>query len=417
MWQSLEEIPVPKEIYLVKVGMTMTEGTVDEWYVPNGDHVDDGAELYRLETEKVNMDVEAEASGTVKHVVPAGTTMQPGDVIGWIYAKEESIPDQLPTGTSNPNMGLVEAQDSQQQSSATSEQRMQTGKEELQQTGEQKPVRVASSPAARRLAQQRGIDLSKVIGTGPRGRITLEDVESLETPSGQPTSENLVPLTGLRRVIARRMTSSLDGSAQLTMNMRVEMDKCIALRTDLNERWLDDNVRVAFTDLIVVATAKALLDQPNLNAYIHDEQLQMHEQVNMGIAVAMPEGLIVPVIQDVNRKTLKEIASESADLASRARAGKLSLHDVDGGTFTISSLGMYGVDSFTPIINPPQSGILGVGGIQDGVRWESETPVKAQHLNLSLTWDHRVLDGAPAAEFLTSVKESLEHPVESTFSI
>ncbi len=411
---------MPKEIYLVKVGMTMTEGTVDEWYVRDGDLVEEGAQLYRLETEKVNMDVDAESNGTVKHIVPAGTTMHPGDVIGWIYAQGESIPEELPSGRPNPNIDLVDADDDQVPASsamrAESAKRFQSATRESRHDSPVGSRRVASSPAARRLAKERGIDLASITGTGPRGRITLEDVESVNTTDAQSTDEGLVPLTGLRRVIARRMTASLQGSAQLTMNMLVAMDNCIALRSRLNEEWAADDIRIAFTDLIIVAAAKALNAHPTLNAYLLDEHLQMHEQVNMGIAVAVPEGLIVPVVQDVNSKDLKEIARESADLADRARGGRLTLQDVEGGTFTISSLGMYGVDSFTPIINPPQSGILGVGGIRNGVRWEADRPVKEKLMNLSLTWDHRVLDGAPAAEFLATIRDLLERPDEWTVS-
>ncbi|MCY4143635.1 MAG: dihydrolipoamide acetyltransferase family protein [Gammaproteobacteria bacterium] len=411
---------MPKEIYLVKVGMTMTEGTVDEWYVRDGDLVEEGAQLYRLETEKVNMDVDAESSGTVKHIVPSGTTMHPGDVIGWIYAQEESIPDELPSGQPNPNIEVDNTDFDQENASsampAESDNRAHSATQASRQDSGSNSRRVASSPAARRLAKERGIDLASLTGTGPRGRITLEDVESVDTADAQPSDDGLVPMTGLRKVIARRMTDSLRGSAQLTMNMQVAMDNCIALRSRLNEEWAADDVRVAFTDLIIVATANALIVHPSLNAFLHDDHLQMHEQVNMGIAVALPEGLIVPVIQDVNSKDLIEISRESADLADRARDGKLTLGDVEGGTFTISSLGMYGVDSFTPIINPPQSGILGVGGIRDGVRWEAERPVKEKQMNLSLTWDHRVLDGAPAAEFLATLKDSLENPDDSTFS-
>lgn len=402
---------MPKEIYLVKVGMTMKEGTVDEWYIADGDSVDEGKDLYRLETEKVNMDVEAEVSGTVRHIVDAGSTLEPGEVIGWIFEPGEEIPEELPVGKPNRTIAVVE--ESGVTASDLSTSQATAGKRDRSRKSEEsnrRGSRIAASPAARRLAEDLGIELSSVEGTGPRGRITREDVEAAGKTSSGTVAGRRIPLTGLRGTIARRMSESLRDTAQLSMSMEVRMDRCIELRTRLNEQWQDENVRVAYTDLILVATAIALNDYPMMNSCIVGDQIVLIDSINIGVAVALDEGLIVPVVHDVGTKTLKDVATEAADLASRARDGNLSVDEVSGGTFTVSSLGMYGVDSFTPILNPPQTGILGVGGIYDGVQWNGDKPIRTRSMKLSLTWDHRVLDGSPAAEFLSRIRELLEQP-------
>ena len=390
------------EIYLVKVGMTMHEGTVEEWYVQDGDRVESGKLLYRLETEKVNLDVDAETSGIVKQLVAEGTTLEPGDVVGYIYAEDETIPEVLPTPHPKRDIEVREAQ------SATPAKRVEVAKES-------KGKRVAASPVARKLAAELNVDLAAVNGTGPRGRITKEDVEQAakaappaETQMTHPASA--VPLRGMRKTIAERMHASLRDSAQLTITMEAGMDEAVKLRQALIDEWESAGIRVTYTDLVVAAATKALRQHPAMNATLVDNAIVPFDAVHIGIAVALDEGLIVPVVKDAHAKSLRQIAVESADLAARARASTLGIDDVEGGTFTVTSLGMYGVDGFTPILNPPQAGILGVGRIYDGVRWEGDQPRKAAGLRLSLTWDHRVLDGAPAAAFLSTVRGYLESP-------
>ena len=400
---------MPAEIYLVKVGMTMHEGTVEEWYVADGARVEVGTLLYRLETEKVNLDVDAETSGTVKHLVGEGTTLEPGAVVGYIYADGEAIPDVLPTPKANPDAAAREGAPA---APAT----------DVKPAPTTSTKRVAASPVARKLAAELGVDLGAVTGTGPRGRITKEDVQqaSEQTPTtavegsgATPASQaeaDTIPLRGMRKTIAERMHASLRDTAQLTMDMEVAMDDAVKLRRDLIEEWQPDGIRATYTDLVVIAAAKALIRHPAMNAALIDNAITRFGHVHVGIAVALEEGLIVPVIKNAGDKPLKQIAAESADLARRARDGALGLDDVEGGTFTVTSLGMYGVDTFTPILNTPQAGILGVGRIYDGLRWDDDKPCKVAMMRLSLTWDHRVLDGAPAAEFLATVCAYLEAP-------
>ena len=390
------------EIYLVKVGMTMHEGTVEEWYVPDGARVETGALLYRLETEKVNMDVDAETPGVVKHLVAEGTTLEPGAVVGFIFADDEPIPDPLPKPKPKPDVAVAES--AAEPAKAPAPQR-------------KGGTRIAASPAARKLAAEKNIDLATVEGTGPRGRVTREDVEkaaAAPTPAAvqetaEPAAATSVPLRGMRKTIAERMAASLRESAQLTMDMEVAMDEAVKLRRSLIAEWADD-VRVTYTDLVLLAATKALGKHPRMNAALLNDAIARFDAVHIGVAVALDEGLIVPVIHNAQAKGLKAIATASADLAKRAREGALTVDDVEGGTFTVTSLGMFGVDGFTPILNPPQAGILGVGRIYEGVAWDGDTPVKAARMRLSLTWDHRVLDGAPAAEFLATVRDYLQAP-------
>ena len=388
------------EIHLVKVGMTMHEGTVEEWYVGDGERVETGALLYRLETEKVNLDVDAESAGVVKHLVAEGTTLEPGEVVGYIYADGEPIPDVLPKPGPKRDVAVLEEPSAPAKPAPNAERpRGKAGK------------RIAASPVARKLAAERGIDLATVVGTGPRGRITKEDVEQAAQPAARATaSANAIPLRGMRKTIAERMFASLRDSAQLTMDMEVAMDDAVKLRQALVAEWEGDGVRVTYTDLVLVAVAKSLARHPAMNAALVDDAIVRFDHAHVGVAVALDDGLIVPVVKDAHEKSLQEVARASADLAARARQGALTVQDVEGGTFTVTSLGMFGVDGFTPILNPPQAGILGVGRIYDGVRWDGDTPQREARMRLSLTWDHRVLDGASAAEFLATVRSHLESP-------
>ncbi len=206
------------------------------------------------------------------------------------------------------------------------------------------------------------------------------------------------------------MFDSLRGSAQLTMDMDVRVDDAVKLRDQLISEWEADGVRPSYTDLVVKAAAKALRQHPLMNSTFGDNEITLLREIHVGIAVAIDAGLVVPVIRDADALPLRALAIESARLAGAARDGTLGLDDMAGGTFTVTALGMFGVDSFTPILNAPQSGILGVNRIRDDVAWDGDRPIKRKVMRLSLTWDHRVLDGAPAARFLATVRDLLEAP-------
>ena len=436
---------MPKEIYLVKVGMTMTEGMVSEWYVPDGALVNKGDMLYALETEKVNLDVDAEATGIVKQLAEVGVMMEPGDVVGYIFEPGEDFPqDELTAADvtkreqagpsvqeSEPEPLAEQAMANRKFKSSPAARRLarELGVDVEQVPGTGPGGRITSedissasrvvaghgvlkaSPLARRIARDRGIDLKLVKGSGPGGRIVEADLEdAAATPGKTTTGSESIPVKGMRRTIARRMHSSLQTSAQLTMDMEVIMDECVRMREQLITEWKAENIRPTYTDLVVKAVAKALQKHTRMNSIFAGEEITLPGEYHIGIAVALEDGLVVPVIRHVDNLSLKDIALESARLAVAARQGLLSLDDYAGGTFTVSSLGMYGVDSFTPILNEPQTGILGVNRLFDGVEWDGDHPVKTRKMNLSLTWDQRAMDGAPAAAFLSEVRTLLGSP-------
>ncbi len=445
------------EIYLVKVGMSMTEGVVEEWYIADGARVETGELLYRLETEKVNLDVDAEASGIVKHLVGEGITMTPGDVVGYIFADDEEIPADLSTlggGSAQANAAASSSSPAATTTAAPTPAERAPGERVFASPAARRlagelgidytlligsgpggriveadvhaatdsqgaTVPGPSSPMARKIARELGVDLSQVRGTGPGGRVTKEDVEKAAAapgaaPAAAPATRaapaGSVPVRGMRKTIAERMHDSLQSMAQLTMDMDVNMDDAIKLRNQLVDEWVDEGVKPTYTDLVIRAVARALQKHPLMNASWGDQEITLHGEIHVGMAVALEEGLIVPVIKNTADISIKALVQESTRLAQDARDGNASLDDMQGGTFTVSALGMFGVDAFTPIINSPQAGILGVNRIRDDIAWEGDKPVKTQVMRLSLTWDHRVLDGGPAALFLGEVKNLLEAP-------
>ncbi len=452
------------EVLIPKLGMTMTEGTVAEWRVPDGGQVRAGEVVYRLETEKIQFEVEAETDGTVRHLVPEGTKLPPGAVVAYILAPGET----LPAGVQPVQAGPVVSRDGGRAPASPIARRLAreagidlalvpgTGPggriveaDVLAFRARPAPVAptparaapvtaaapvpaggVQASPLARRLAEQLGLDLGRIQGTGPGGRITKEDVEqfaaarppAVAAPPSAPSAPRAAPgeirhrpgerilLRWMRRVIAERMHASLQEMAQLTLGIEVDMDEAVKLRRQLIDEWAPEGIRPSYTDLVIKAAAKALGRHPLLNAHITEDAIELLPEVHVGMAVALDDGLVVPVIRDADRLPLREIAAESSRLAGAARGGTLTLDEMNGGTFTVTPLGMYDVDFFTPIINPPNVAILGVGRIHDATGWEGDRPVRLQRMTLSLTIDHRAVDGAPAAAFLQTVRDLLQAP-------
>ena len=457
---------MPREIYLVKVGMSMTEGMVSEWFIPDGGTVKKGELVYALETEKVNLDVDAEYDGVVKHLVEVGVMLEPGDVVGYIFEAGEDILDDLGGIMGSSTAGPVtdeqtavierpiESADPVLVSPASKRaegchikswpaarrlaKELGVDYRSLRGTGPGgriveadvaaaradgaaaavETLEVKASPLAKRLAAERGIDLTRIKGTGPGGRIVQADIEVVPAAAvgparvvvDGPRAGGRIPVRGMRKTIAARMHHSLMESAQLSMDMEVLMDDAVKVRTSLVDEWSAEGIRPSYTDLVIKAAARALARHPLMNSQFAGDEIILLEEINVGMAVALPEGLVVPVIRNADQLSVKEVAVESSRLAGAARDGSLGLDDYAGGTFTVTALGMYGVDSFTPIINEPQSGILGVNRIYDGIEWDGDKAVKTQKMNLSLTWDHRTLDGAPAAEFLVEVRDLLAAP-------
>ena len=472
------------EVKIPKLGLTMEEGTVAEWLVPDGGVVSFGQAVYRLETDKVETEVEAEGEGVLHQLVAEGTTLEPGAVVGWLLGDGEAAPDgqatdgetltgqatdgqatagqvtaaqaapgrvlaspnarrvaadlgvDLATVTGTGPGGRIVAEDvaaaaATGTGAAAVRPAAETGPPEASAAPEASapgPATAPVSPLVRRLAESQDVDLTAVAGTGPAGRITRDDVTAAaaaaaegrvavarppSTPPERPEAVGEVPLTGMRRLIARRMHASLQEMAQLTLTMDVDMDAGVALRDDLRDQWADTDLVVpGYTDLVVKAVAMALAEHPRMNAEVRDDHIALLEQVNIGVAVALDDGLVVPIVRDAPCLPLAELAAESRRLADAARSRTLELVELEGGTFSVTALGMYGVDAFTPVINPPNVGILGVGRIRDEVRLTRKGRVKpTRRMTLSLTFDHRAVDGAPAAQFLQAVRELLEAPL------
>lgn len=401
------------EAYMPKFGLTMTEGTIQKWFKAEGDTIKAGESLFEVETEKVLYEVESPASGTVaKLLYPLETTVAVGLPVAIIAEAGENVAE-----VAAKYGGGAQAATAAAPTVSVTSAPAPTGAASASGRREGAPV----TPAARKLAQEHNVDLSRVTGTGPGGRVTREDVEkaindAAKAPTPVPAAAPAAmpapaapaaasaPLRGMRKVIAERMHKSLQGSAQLTITTEVDVTQLIDRRQEVQREF-----NATYTDFIVQACAHALKQHPRMNAALEGETLKTQEQISVGVAVALEEGLIVPVIRNTDKKALKEIAQEARGLAEKARTGKLTLEEVSGGTFTVSNLGMYGVDGFTPILNAPQTGILGVGRIvEKPVIYRGEI-AKRSTMVLSLTFDHRVIDGAPAGAFLQTVADLLAH--------
>jgi pyruvate dehydrogenase E2 component (dihydrolipoamide acetyltransferase) len=377
------------EIVLPQWGMEMQDAVIVRWLKQEGDPIQEGEPLVEIETSKIETEMESTASGVVAHIlVPEGATVPIRTVLAIVAAPGEQVPRPAgagPSGTTAPAVRTAAP-------AAPAE------------------VTVQVTPAARHLARQHGIDLRTVQGSGPRGRILREDVQSVLAAQAQPAAPpaQAVPIRGMRQTIATRMLQSVHSMAQVTLTTEVDVTDAMTLRDGLARHWPDSGLSPLH--LVLKATARALKDHPRMNAIQKDQEVELVPEINIGVAVSLQEGLIVPTIRRADAKHLGDIARESRDLANRARDGKASIDEVSGGTFTITNLGAYGIDAFTPIINPPQVGILGIGRVVDKPAVYQGAITKRSMLYLSLTFDHRVIDGAPAAAFLHAITGYLEDP-------
>jgi len=429
------------EIVLPQWGMEMQDGTVIGWLKREGDPIQEGEALVEIETEKIETELESIASGIVAHIlVPEGTTVPIRTVLAIVAAPGEEVPRPpsaaravaVETSAAAVAVNPVSVQvvpaarrlakqhhiDLAQVQGSGPNGRILLADVEgaIQRASTPPPERVLAqvTPAARRLAGRHDIDLAQIQGSGPRGRILIEDVEraiaSQAAPPALPTasSQQTIPITGMRQTIATRMLHSLQTMAQLTLTTEVDVTEAMRIREGVGRHWPD--TALSPLHLAIKATARALRDHPRLNAWQREGAVELVDEINLGVAVALPEGLIVPTIRQADTKSLAEIAIEARALANQVRAGQASYDVVAGGTFTITNLGAYDIDAFTPIINPPQVGILGIGRVvEKPVVYEGEIAVRAM-MFLSLTFDHRIVDGAPAAAFLKDVKTHLEDP-------
>ncbi|HEY3247560.1 MAG TPA: dihydrolipoamide acetyltransferase family protein [bacterium] len=398
-----------------KMGDAMTEGKVLRWMKRPGDSISKGEPIAEIETDKVNVDLEAEDEGVLLDIVVGeGETAAVGSTIALIGEPGQTVE---PRATVQPAAGPERSR------GATAEpQPAAAGPERPRKTAPAVPMtadeRVKASPVARRLASEAGIDLSTIRGTGPDGRITKEDVEAAAAKTAAPPAAARTgpereyeeqPLTKIRQTIGKRMLESTQQAPHFYVTVDVTMDEAMRVRQQLNAA-LGDTRKLSVNDIVLRATAVALRTFPNLNSALVGGQIRRYTRINLAIAIALPEGLIAPVIHDVDRKTLAEIGDAAKSLGERARSGRLRSEDYDGGTFTVSNLGMYDVDNFTAIINPPHAAILAVGSAQGRPVVRGGHLAVATTMKLTMSADHRITDGAEVARFLGEVKRLLENP-------
>lgn len=430
------------QVKLPRLGQGMDEGKVLQWLKGEGETIEKGDELYEVETEKVNVEVEAPAGGTVlKVLVAAGETVAIGTTLAWIGEPGEDVPAggeggdseeaargssvspegesaTAPTSSGKPGADYGSTAPAAPGSSAGSPAPSSRG-------GDAKSGRIKASPLARRMAKEQGLELSALRGSGPDGRIVARDVEGAGSGAGaapaaaapeaapQPVAAGegveRIELTSMRRTIARRLGEAWQAPSFI-LNRGVDMTAANELRARMLRSIKEGDVRPTVSDVLTKAVAVALRRHREMNAHWNEDSILQFEAAHVGIAVATDNGLVVPVIRDAHAKTVREIADDRKALVDKARRGKLQPADFEGGTFSISNLGMMGIDSFTAVLNPPQAGILAVGATVD-------TPVVVDRrvevrpiMQLSLTCDHRTVDGAVGARFLQTLVEHIEDP-------
>ncbi|MGE7881601.1 dihydrolipoamide acetyltransferase family protein [Bacillus sp. NPDC094077] len=393
------------EVVMPKLGMAMKEGIITSWNIKTGDNVAKGELIASINSEKIETEIEAPADGTVLDIaVHEDEGVPPGTVICYIGKPNEKVEIHESTHAVEKLTPSVEPQNVQHPELYTKE-------------GTNKQ-RIKISPVAKKIAKTENLDIRALIGTGPGGRITKADVlkaleEKVTIPEVLEQEESkLIPMTGMRKAIANRMHASLQNSAQLTLTMKVDVTDLVALHKEIAEvvQKRYDN-KLTITDFVSRVVVLALGEHKEMNSAYIDDAIHQFEHVHLGMAVALDNGLVVPAIRFANNLSLVELSKEIKNVVQKAREGSLSSDDMQGTTFTISNLGSFGIEYFTPVLNTPETGILGVGAIEHVPVYKGEELQKGCMLPLSLTFDHRVLDGAPAAAFLRTIKRYLEEPV------
>lgn len=442
------------EVRMPKWGMTMKEGKVSKWFKSEGDAVRKGEPLFEVETSKITNTVESPADGILfQIVISAGDTVPVQTLLAVIAAPGET-PERITPGIQPaPATGdkttarLKKGGDGEFVSATPIARRLAkeweislaavtgTGpngrvtesdvKKFKDQAASRPSPDIAADPRIVKLAEAAGIDLSRITGSGPGGKITKADVLRSMKPGAQAgrthasaasplpsAAGSILPMAGMRKIIADNMMASLHNSAQLSVFVEIDATRLISLQKKIKEKYApDEQVRISCNDIIALAACRALKDHPVMNSWLTDEGIVLHRHVNLGMAVALPQGLVVPNVKDAHDKDLVELSSDIRRVVELARQGKLTLDEIQGGTFTITNVSMLGVDGFTPILNPPETGILGVGRMVQKPGIDAGLIVIRSFMTLSLSFDHRVVDGAPAMRFLRTLADYLEDPV------
>ena len=402
---SIEAITVPQW------GLTMTEGTLVKWNASEGDAVQEKGEIAEIETEKIVNVLESPADGILRKIIgKEGDTLPVGALIG-ILASESTpekdidkfIEQYKPIELSTPSQSTNEVTSSDTVSSVP--------------PSTSAPGEGRVSPAVKRLAKKLGVDLTEVSGSGRNGRISKEDVELASKDLSSNTENEVqsdnndnpfdsIPLTSMRKTIARRLTESKQNIPHFYLTADYSIDKLLVKRKEMNK----ENLKISVNDLLIYCVARALIEEPRANVQLIGDEIRQYRHADISVAVATDSGLIAPIVKKADTKSIQEISEEFAGLAKRAQKGKLRREEILGGTFSVSNLGMFGIKHFEAIINPPQGAILAIGGAIEKIIASEGKPLSANIMSVSLSCDHRVIDGAVGAKFLQALRKHVEEP-------
>lgn len=428
------------KIEMPKLSDTMEEGVISKWNISEGDKIEAGDVIAEVETDKATMEVEAFDPGTVlKILVDEGDAVPLGGIMAIVGDEGEDISDLLKEaegangGSSSEDEKPKEEKVEKEKKKESSDKKdfdpilegVDSGKgngkekESAEAAGQDEDGRVKASPLARKMAEDKGIKLSAVDGSGPDGRIIKRDIEnykpseakqesSVQVPSFASEEDEEIKISQMRKVIARRLSESKFNNPHFYETIDIDMEKAIESRAALNEV---SDVKISFNDIVVKACAMALRKHPEINSSWLGDTIRKHGDVNVAVAVAIDEGLMTPVLNHADKKTLQQISAETRELAGLARDRKLQPEQMEGSTFTISNLGMFGIDEFTAIINPPNACILAIGAIRDVPVVKNGEVVPGKRMKVTLSSDHRIVDGAKAAQFLNTLRSMLENPL------
>ena len=401
-----------------KLSDTMEEGVIAKWNVEEGDKVESGDIIAEVETDKATMEVEVFDSGTIlKILAEEGDAVPLGNLMAVIGEEGEDISELLEEAESGSSK-KEEAEETEEKPSASEEEEYDPVFEDLEEKGNGQAAddgRIKASPLARKMAEERGINLSNVDGSGPHGRIIKRDIEDYE-PSAVPASPAATVsredkehrVSQMRKTIARRLSESKFSSPHYYETIDIDMSSVWDARKQLNEI---SETKISFNDIVVKACATALRQHPDINSSWKGDKIIEHGDVNIAVAVGIDEGLVTPVIDNTDQKGLQQIAAEGKELFEKAKNRNLQPEEMEGSTFTVSNLGMFGIEEFTAIINPPNACILAVGAIREVPVVEDGEVVPGKRMKVTLSSDHRIVDGVSAAQFLNTLKRMLENPL------
>jgi pyruvate dehydrogenase E2 component (dihydrolipoamide acetyltransferase) len=426
-----------RELVMPKLGLTMTQGTVTKWYFNEGDRVKEGDILYEVETDKLTNKIAADTEGVLRKIfVHTGETVPVKSLLGIIGGEDEDISDLVNSAEKPDDKTEIETAE---EAPAATEKEVTVNKgdyvlatpyakkiavernidlSKINPTGykgvilakdldQYKETKIKATPTARKMAEQRGIDLADIY---EGVRIRKSDILALEEKQGAVPDIEVQETSTMRKIIAQRLKSTWAGTPMVTFKMEADMTEFIALREKLKPIYLRDGLKLTYNHLIMKVLAKLLVKYRDLNASFEDDKIIYHNNVNLGIAVDVEGGLLVPNVKGIEKMTLREISSETEKLIENARTNQLNPDDLTGGTFTITNIGMFGMDSFTPIINKPEVAILGINKIADKAVVINKEITIRPIMNLSLTTDHSLVDGALSARFLKEIVDMIENP-------